>query len=638
MPIRRKTLLIIGLTLAVLLLILFITLRTLLLNSYNNLENHLVQQNVERVLSTISDELTAISSQTADYAFWDDTYVFMENANEDYAGMMTSDTLANLNINLMLWVNTEGEIVFGRTINVDTLQELLLPAGIERYINSSGALFHSTDSDESVQGIVVADDGNALLIASRTILTNDQVGPSHGTLVFGRFMDEAYVQHLSDKLHLTISLQRLSDTNLPKDLQTAARALQDGSELFSNPLSETQIGGYSLIQDVDGNPILILEVQMPREVYAQGQASINYFLLALFIIGIVFAILTLLLLDRIVLSPLAYLSQTITDIRNRSDLSQRILMRGKDEFHNLAENMNVMLEAIGTAQQDLKDANQQLEYRVTERTAELSQANSLLEQEITKREQAQIELAQARDRALEALRLRTQILANISHDARTPLNIILLRAEFLQKAHYGPINDKQKETLDSIMVNASQLLGFFNNLLDEAQINANKMKLKDVEFAPARLLQDITVSMAPLAERKGLQLQTVMADDIPPVVRGDPDKLAQILANLTDNAIKFTNQGNVCIAISRLDADHWSLEVSDTGCGIPLDAQSRIFEAFWQVDGSPTREVSEGVGLGLSIVRQLATLMGGQVAVKSQIGQGSTFTVTLPLYHVEVSS
>jgi signal transduction histidine kinase len=152
-----------------------------------------------------------------------------------------------------------------------------------------------------------------------------------------------------------------------------------------------------------------------------------------------------------------------------------------------------------------------------------------------------------------------------------------------------------------------------------------------VDFAPSDLLTDVQIAMLPLAIRKELKLVTEMSGDLPSKLCGDPQRLNQIVSNLVVNAIKFTNQGSVRVGFTRPDQTHWAIQVSDTGPGIPPEAQERIFEAFWQVDGSTTRKVSRGVGLGLSIVQQLTALMEGQVSVRSELGTGSTFTVTLPI-------
>ncbi|MBI5670042.1 MAG: HAMP domain-containing protein [Chloroflexi bacterium] len=636
MSLRRKAQLVVVVTLIALVLILYLTLRTLLLYSFTQLETQATKRNVERLLNIVSDDFTQLSSTNADYAFWDDTYSFVETYNANYASQYTDASLLNLGINVMVWLNPQGEKVFEQSVNFDTMRSEPLPRGLEAYLTPDSPLIPPPGNTTGFHGILLLAE-TPLMVTSKPILTSDKQGPPTGTLIFGRYLDDGYVQHLSNALRDEVKLYRLDDPQLPADYRDAAAGIHDDTVIVTRATDESWVQGYTILRDPYGQPALILRVNMSRDIYAQGRATLSYFFAALVFVGLVFMVMTTLLLEGIVLRPVAYLSQRITHIRNRADPDERIFMEGQDELARLAHAMNGMLDALAKAQQELKIANQELENRVLERTAELMQTNARLEQEIVVREQSQMELVQARDQALEALRLKAQILANISHDARTPLTVIMLRTEMLQKEYHGPLNDRQREMLDSIQLNARQLLIFFNNLLNEAQMKAARLKLKNVPFSPIDLLQNVNAAMCPLAERKGLYLTTEISPDLPPLLRGDPEKLGQILTNLVENAIKFTNQGSVRVRLFKADPQHWALEVTDTGCGIPVEAQSHIFEAFWQVDGSITREVNQGVGLGLSIVRQLATLMGGQTSVRSQIGQGSTFTITLPLFTAEVT-
>ncbi len=631
MSLHRKAQLLVVITLAALLVIMYVILQAILLHSYTQLEQQSVENNVERLLNRINDDLSILSSQTADYAFWDSTYAFVQEYDNDYALEMTPETLANLSLNLTLWMNIEGKIVFHKTIDLASLRDTPLPTGLVDYLAAGSPLLRQPADKTGVQGIMMLAD-RPLMFAVQPILTSAQTGPAVGTLIFGRWMDAAYIQQILTALRQDVTLYRVNDPLLPDDARSALALLNGETTIITRPVDEQRIQGYTLLHDLNGSPALLLRLNMPRAIYMQGTGTLVYFLLAMVIVGLVFIILISILLQRTVITPLAKLSERITFIRQRADLSERINMLGKDELAVLAQNMNGMLGALDEAQQALKDANQQLELRVAQRTAQLSDTNDRLREEIAAREQMQVELAQARDQALEALQLKTQILANISHDARTPLNIIILRTQMLQSERQGDINPQQREMLDSILVNARQLLLFFNNLLQEAQLKVDKLQVKNVGFAPAALLDEVTALLAPLAERKGLTLESTVAPDVPTRLIGDPDKLSQILTNLVENAIKFTEHGSVSVHILRADQERWALQVSDSGIGIPDDAQSQIFDTFWQVDGSVTRQIGQGVGLGLAIVRQLTTLMGGEITVSSQAGTGSVFTVTLPLH------
>jgi two-component system, sensor histidine kinase len=247
------------------------------------------------------------------------------------------------------------------------------------------------------------------------------------------------------------------------------------------------------------------------------------------------------------------------------------------------------------------------------------------------RERAEAFTRSARDEAVEALAFKAQILANVSHEARTPLSVISLQTEMLQRTIFGPLTDRQKDALRTILNATRQLTLFINALLDEGELSTGNLKLREVTFQPADLLKHITDIMQPVAARKSLRFESMLGADMPETLTGDPDRLSHVIYNLVDNAIKFTEQGTVRLSMNRSDKNYWVIEVSDTGIGIPPDDQKRIFEAFWQVDGSTTRRVTHGVGLGLSIVKQITEKMGGQVIVTSEAGAGSTFTVVLPI-------
>ncbi len=240
-------------------------------------------------------------------------------------------------------------------------------------------------------------------------------------------------------------------------------------------------------------------------------------------------------------------------------------------------------------------------------------------------------LLQARDEALAASRMKTQLLANVSHDLRTPLNAILGYSEMLQAGVYGDISPKQHMATAQIIDSVGHLLNFVDNMLNQAHLEGGKFKLNSQPFALLELVVEVGELVKILVEAKGLTLHSSIAPEMPTQIYGDRYWLRQILTNLLGNAIKFTNEGTIDVKIYPSGADKWALQVSDTGIGIPESAHKTIFEPFWQLSGDKQKL---GSGLGLSIVRQLTTLMGGDVQVHSIVGQGSTFIVTLPLHPV----
>ncbi len=233
-------------------------------------------------------------------------------------------------------------------------------------------------------------------------------------------------------------------------------------------------------------------------------------------------------------------------------------------------------------------------------------------------------------REAEVEKLKSTFVAMVSHELRTPLNAILGYAEMFKEAVYGPMNDKQINMADRIMKNTQRLLGLINDLLDQAQMEAGKLTVQMSPLQPAELLENLHSLMDKIVHDKGLRLTSEIDDNLPEVLNGDAARLQQILVNLVNNAVKFTDQGTVHVRLFCPYENKWGIEVSDTGLGIPEVEISSIFETFRQVERAANR-VHGGFGLGLSIVQQLVHLMNGDIQVESKVGQGSTFIITLPL-------
>lgn len=233
-------------------------------------------------------------------------------------------------------------------------------------------------------------------------------------------------------------------------------------------------------------------------------------------------------------------------------------------------------------------------------------------------------------REAEVERMKNAFVSMVSHDLRTPLSAIIGYADMLREAVYGPLSTEQLNVLQRINANAGRQLNMINNILDQTQIEAGILSIRVRPFDPHKLLADMESVMGVLAQSKELELIYSIADDVPSALPGDRRRLHQVLVNLVNNAVKFTEQGQVSVRVYCPDADHWAVDVSDTGPGIPPEAQSHIFDAFWQAADPVTRKHS-GFGLGLSIVKQLITLMNGEIKLSSEVGRGSTFTFVLPL-------
>ncbi|MEG4418819.1 response regulator [Microcoleus sp. LAD1_D5] len=246
------------------------------------------------------------------------------------------------------------------------------------------------------------------------------------------------------------------------------------------------------------------------------------------------------------------------------------------------------------------------------------------------------ELVEARETALEASRVKSQFLANMSHEIRTPMNGVLAMAQLLLRA---PLESKQRDCAQTIYRSAEHLLNVINDILDFSKIEAGEMRLEKSDFDLDNCVESVIEIIAHLAEEKGIELNILVDSSVPRKLVGDSGRLKQVLLNLTGNAIKFTDRGQVLIHVTVKQGNRLAegrqgarllFSVRDTGIGISAEGQTKLFQSFSQVDDSPTRPYG-GTGLGLAISKQLVEMMGGDIGVRSLLGSGATFWFAVPL-------
>jgi two-component system sensor histidine kinase/response regulator len=323
-------------------------------------------------------------------------------------------------------------------------------------------------------------------------------------------------------------------------------------------------------------------------------------------------------------APVEDLSRLMARVSVDAAMKDRFQSPGVDEVASLGRSFNVMLDALQARDAELAQYRQNLESQVLRRTLQLTRAT---------------------DDANQANRAKSDFLARMSHEIRTPMNAIIGLGKLLLKTR---LDAQQRDYQEKVLLSSEALLGLINDVLDYSRIEAGKLTLESIPFELNQVLHNVANLVALKAQEKGLELLLLVDEDVPRRLQGDPLRLGQVLTNLTNNAVKFTEKGEIVLHVGVAQSGEYAdaealaqapqrpaavqlvFSVSDTGMGIPAERLPELFSPFTQVDGSITRRFG-GSGLGLAICRQLAELMGGRIEVTSAAGEGSRFQLVVPL-------
>lgn len=347
----------IGLSLLATLVLIYVTSRFILLSNLEETEVRYTRQNVERALASLSHILVELETTTAGWASWDDTYDFIETRDDEYLqSNLLDDTFSTLGLNLMMFVDSSGQVVYSKAFDLQNEVEVAIPRRLRSYISEEGLLAGS-NTRSSTSGLILLDEGPMLVVAL-PILTSSDEGPSRGTLVFGNYIDDDEINRLAQITLLPVNIYQIEEVRGNPDFQAVINALWQGETVVVQPLNSQHIAGYTLIEDIRGNPILILMVDGLRDLYQAGQFSIAYYILTILGAGLLLAGVVMLIIQKQVFSRFTDLVKGVNRITETGDISSRIPISGGDELSVIGGTINGMLAALQETETELRQSEE----------------------------------------------------------------------------------------------------------------------------------------------------------------------------------------------------------------------------------------------------------------------------------------
>lgn len=399
---RQRTLWSIGLTICVLVAVLYGVSRAVILNGFEKLEREDAQQNLSRAVDAIHETLDGLSRTVTDFSSWDQTYDFVLKGNPKFVkSEFPNESLANLKINFVVIVGPAGKVLFAKGYDLRQEKEVRAPADLLKRLTPNSSLVHFADTKSRAIGLLVLANGPALVV-SQPILTSDNRGPVEGAVLMGRWLDSQEVGELGEMTHLSLNVAALNSLRTSLKLADITAQLTPDSPELIRPIDAQSMEACRLVNDIDGKPALLLSIDLPRRMYQQGRVSMLQFMVLLLAGGAVFAAVTLALLERTVLSRVTKLSADVADVGAGGNLASRVDVRGEDELANLGSSINRMLEALEQSQKESAEQNARIRLMVERMPAVLWTTDT------------DLKFVSAMGAGLQALNLRPDALAGVS--------------------------------------------------------------------------------------------------------------------------------------------------------------------------------------------------------------------------------
>ena len=583
MKLRSNLVIVFAVTYLCLLGVLYISTTTVLLEGYQEIETADIHHLVDMGLSALDHRVSDLDLINLGFAAKDDMYSFMQDQDVEHIETILLDAaFLGAKINLMLFVNNDNEILYGKAFDLTEEKEAPIPDGIYEHIYLNQLLTDHQGPDSKVQGILQIPEG-LLLITSQPITASQEEAPIKGTLVIGRYLDSSEIEKVREYAGLSLEIVDISEAEEKIDFQSALREISDDNQIAIIRLHKNLIAGYSTINDIYGDPILVLKVDTSRAIFSLGQTSVWFFLISFLIMGVGIGALAMLATDRVIISRLTKLEDEVSSIDpNTLELGQ-VEASGDDEISMLATSINGMLDAIRRYRSLLKE---------NERMAAIGETAAM-----------------------------------VGHDLRNPLQVIVGSIELIKKG-LNKRGDSEGDSSDGREIEKwvdkiDAQTDYMNKIVSDLQDYSRNIKPTREEADLEALMGDVVSSV----DIHGDVDVSIVLDEGLPDISVDETLMKRLFTNLILNAVQAMPDGGSLSIRGSLQGDDVVISVEDTGVGIREENLDEIFKPLFT-------SKAKGTGFGLPVCKRIVDAHGGTISVESEEGVGSTFTVKLPITHL----
>lgn len=601
---RVKTLSVVLVTLVVPLLIGYMPLYYTQQQSVLEIERQLMSTDIERVRQVLDFKIEQLDTLLVAYSIWDSTYAYAETRDPSYIeSNFYQDMFTQFNLNILMIYDSQGQLVYGTHVDLLTGHQSEPPLDLQIMLAGISELLQFSDTNAHRSGLLALRSG-LLQVAARPIVRSDGSGPTNGTIVFGRFLDETEIAHEQALTQFPFTITTLEHAPVAQSGHQANVLVRRAGGDIMLPVDDATMEGFGLHSDMLGHPELLIRVERPRVLYAEVKRSLANLAIAFCVAAGLIGFILMVMIERVVLARLLGLGTLLRTIGDQGNLAARVYVEGRDELADLGRSVNVMLG-------QLEQTEQRRQLAERERLAALQQVNQQLHTNLAERQRVE--------------RLKSEFVSVVSHELRTPLTSIRGALGLVNGGVTGELPTQARDMLLIAQSNSERLIRMINDILDIEKIEAGKLSLDLQPLSLRALLEQALAEHQGYAARCGVAI--VLEADSDVELQLDRDRMLQVLANLLSNATKFSPSGTTIALTMRCEQEQVCIHVRDHGSGIPIDFHDRIFQKFAQADASDTRQKG-GSGLGLSITRALVEGMGGTVGFACPPERGTVFTIT----------